>query len=174
MSALIVLGIFAALVAVSVFLRRPTHMEAALADKAVYFQLVREGAIVPKRATEGSAGFDLHATEDVILGPGDRALVQTGVSVELPLGYEGQVRSRSGLAAKRGLIVLNSPGTVDSDYRGEIGVILYNASKVTVGVNAGDRVAQLVICPVAEFELVAGEVGTETARGTGGFGSTGR
>ena len=141
----------------------------------VHVVLNHPQAVLPSRATPQSAGLDLTAVEDVILGPGDRALVPTGIVVVIPEGYEGQVRSRSGLALKRGLVVLNAPGTIDSDYRGELGVILHNTSKVTAGVSAGDRVAQLVIAKVdapiltkTTFEEVS-----ETTRGQGGFGSTG-
>lgn len=133
------------------------------------------GLPLPAYETEGAAGFDLRAAleEPITLAYGDRALVPTGVAVAVPPGYELQIRPRSGLAFKYGLTVLNTPGTIDSDYRGEIKVILINHGTDTLEVQPGDRVAQGVLCPVlrAKFEEVP-ELG-ETARGEGGFGSTG-
>lgn len=130
---------------------------------------------LPAYATEGSAGMDLRAVLDspLTLAPLDRAIVKTGLFIELPLGYEAQVRPRSGLAAKKGITVLNSPGTIDADYRGEIGVILINLSNEDFTINDGERIAQLVIAKHerAEWKEVK-ELGA-TARGTGGFGSTG-
>jgi dUTP pyrophosphatase len=134
-----------------------------------------EGLPLPARATEHAAGADLCAAVDtpVVLGPGTRTLVPTGFVWEIPHGYEGQVRPRSGLALKHGITCLNSPGTVDSDYRGEVCVILANLGQEPFTVERGMRIAQMVIAPVAEWR--ADEVGeiTETARGEGGFGSTG-
>ena len=129
---------------------------------------------LPKRMSEAAAGFDLFANirYNVILKKGEHALVPTGICVALPYGYEAQVRPRSGLALKQGVTVLNSPGTVDADYRGEIGAILINHSDYDYVVKRGDRIAQLVIAKVetAEFEEV-NEL-PESARGCGGYGST--
>jgi dUTP pyrophosphatase len=130
---------------------------------------------LPKYQTPLSAGMDLLAdlTEDVVLEPLERRLVPTGLSLELPPGFEGQVRPRSGLALKQGLTCLNSPGTIDADYRGEVGVILINLSKERAILKRGDRIAQLVIAPVVQATLAEVEVLGESARGAGGFGSTG-
>ena len=130
---------------------------------------------LPEYETLASAGMDLRAniTDPITLNPLERALVKTGLFIDLPIGYEAQVRPRSGLAFKKGITVLNSPGTVDADYRGEIGVILVNLSNEPFVVENGERVAQLVIAKHerAEWELV--ETLSETVRGEGGFGSTG-
>lgn len=133
-----------------------------------------EGLALPAYATAGAAGMDLLAARDMTLAPGARALVPTGIAVALPEGFEMQVRPRSGLALKHGVTVLNAPGTVDSDYRGEVGVILLNTSDTPFVIARGDRIAQAVFAPVtrATFEEVV--VLPETTRGTGGFGSTGR
>lgn len=129
----------------------------------------------PKRGTPGAAGIDLRAAEEVCLGPGQRVLVRTGVGLAIPQGFEGQVRPRSGLALGFGVTVLNAPGTIDSDYRGEVKVILVNTDpKVGVTIKRGDRIAQLVIAPVTFAELVVVDSLDETERGAGGFGSTGR
>lgn len=129
----------------------------------------------PHYETEASAGMDLRAniTENITLKPLDRTIVKTGLFIELPVGYEAQVRPRSGLAAKKGITVLNAPGTVDADYRGEIGVILVNLSNEDFVIENGERVAQLVIArhERAEWEVVTALSTTE--RGAGGFGSTG-
>lgn len=129
----------------------------------------------PVYATEGSAGADLRACidEDITLGPGERALVPSGVRIEIPSGYEGQVRPRSGLAAKHGVTVVNAPGTIDSDYRGEVTVILINLSAESYTIHRGDRIAQLIIAPVTQVLFKQSAVGA-TQRGEGGFGSTGR
>jgi dUTP pyrophosphatase len=130
---------------------------------------------VPVYATDGAAGFDLSAALDapIQLFPGDRALVPTGFAFAVPPGYEVQIRPRSGAALHRGLTVLNTPGTIDSDYRGEVKVLLFNAGFDAIEVTTGDRIAQGVLCPVlrARFEVVPDL--NETARGDGGFGSTG-
>jgi dUTP pyrophosphatase len=135
-----------------------------------------EGLDLPRYSTEGSAGCDLRAAIDteLTLTPGGRALVPTGVAVAIPEGYEGQIRMRSGLAHDHGLALLNAPGTVDSDYRGEIRVILANLGSEAATVRRGDRIAQLVFSPVvrADFERVA-EL-PKSARDAGGFGSTGK
>ena len=136
------------------------------------------GATAPTRATPGAAGLDLHAHlpdgARVSIPPGEWAHIPTGVSVALPPGYEGQVRPRSGLAWKHGLTVLNSPGTIDADYRGEVAVILVNHGNDDFAVEHGDRIAQLVIAHAADAVLVAAETDLPpTKRGAGGFGSTG-
>ena len=130
---------------------------------------------LPHYETEASAGMDLRAniTEPIILKPLERALVKTGLFIELPVGIEAQVRPRSGLAYKNGLTVLNSPGTIDADYRGEIGVILVNLSNTDFVIENGERVAQLVIAKNERAEWIAVEELSETERGAGGFGSTG-
>jgi dUTP pyrophosphatase len=137
-----------------------------------------EGLPLPSYQTKHAAGLDLVAAvpreQPVKLLAGARALVPTGFVLELPPGYEGQVRPRSGLAFKHGLTVLNSPGTIDADYRGEIMVLLVNLGSETFRVQRGDRIAQLVIAPVASVEVVAVEALAETERGQGGFGSTGQ
>ena len=136
------------------------------------------GADVPLPAYQstGAVGLDLCAAvvEDVSIGPGERKLVPTGVRVAIPEGYEGQVRPRSGLALKFGITVLNAPGTIDPDYRGELMVLLVNHGDAPFVVRRGERIAQLVICPVARAELVVVETLDETTRGAGGYGSTGR
>ena len=131
---------------------------------------------MPGYATTGSAGLDLHAavTDSRHLAPGERAIVPAGISIALPEGYEAQVRPRSGLAAKHGVTCLNSPGTIDADYRGEIGVILINHGAEPFEIRRGDRIAQMVIAPVTMAALVEVEDLPETSRGDGGFGSTGR
>ena len=128
---------------------------------------------LPSYASVGSAGLDLHAaTGPLTLAPGARALVGTGLALALPEGFEGQIRPRSGLARDHGVTVLNAPGTIDSDYRGEIGVLLVNLGETPFVVERGMRIAQLVIAPVVRVRLVEGEVAS-TGRGAGGFGSTG-
>lgn len=130
---------------------------------------------LPNYETIASAGMDLRANieEPIVLQPLGRAIVKTGLFIELPIGYEAQVRPRSGLAAKKGVTVLNSPGTIDADYRGEIGVILVNLSNEPFTVENGERIAQLVIAKHERAEWLEVEVLTETTRGEGGFGSTG-
>ncbi|MBB4839766.1 dUTP pyrophosphatase [Sphingomonas kyeonggiensis] len=132
-----------------------------------------EGLPLPAYATAGAAGMDVVAAEDLVLAPGARHAVATGFAMAIPVGYEVQVRPRSGLALKHGITCLNTPGTIDSDYRGEVKVILANLGDAAFTVARGDRIAQLVPAPVQHAELE--EVGTldETARGIGGFGSTG-
>lgn len=130
---------------------------------------------LPHYETEASAGMDLRAniSEPIVLKPLGRAIVKTGLFIELPIGYEAQVRPRSGLAAKKGITVLNAPGTVDADYRGEIGVILVNLSNEDFTIENGERIAQLVIAKHERAEWTPVEELSETARGAGGFGSTG-
>ncbi|RZJ31955.1 MAG: dUTP diphosphatase [Flavobacterium sp.] len=130
---------------------------------------------LPNYETNASAGMDLRANlqEPITLNPLERTIVKTGLFVELPIGYEAQVRPRSGLAAKKGITVLNSPGTVDADYRGEIGVILVNLSNEPFVVENGERIAQLIIAKHERAEWISVEELSETSRGEGGFGSTG-
>ena len=130
---------------------------------------------LPAYETIASAGMDLHAhiSAPVILKPLERTIIKTGVQIELPVGFEAQVRPRSGLAAKHGLTVLNSPGTVDADYRGEIGVILVNLSTTDFKIEDGERIAQLVIAKHERAEWIEVQELNETSRGEGGFGSTG-
>ena len=132
---------------------------------------------LPKYETEQSAGMDLYAAladgETVTLGALDRAMIPTGLAMALPAGYEAQVRPRSGLAAKNGITVLNTPGTIDADYRGEVKVILVNLSNEPFTIERGMRVAQMIISPVTQGAWTEVDSLDETARGTGGFGSTG-
>lgn len=130
---------------------------------------------LPSYETLASAGMDLRAnlTETITLKPLERTIVKTGLFIELPIGYEAQVRPRSGLAAKKGITVLNSPGTVDADYRGEIGVILVNLSNENFVIENGERIAQLIIAKHERAEWIEVAELTETSRGAGGFGSTG-
>tara|TARA_B000000565_G_scaffold13673_1_gene9899 strand:+ start:2080 stop:2514 length:435 start_codon:yes stop_codon:yes gene_type:complete len=131
---------------------------------------------LPKYSTAYSAGMDLRANinEEISLLPQDRVLVKTGLHLEIPQGYEAQVRPRSGLALKNGITVLNSPGTIDADYRGEVGVVLINHSKDVFYINNGDRIAQLVFAKHEQATLVRVSVLDESERSEGGFGSTGK
>ena len=132
-----------------------------------------EGLTLPAYATEGAAGMDVLSAEDVILAPGERWPVATGLAVAIPHGYEIQVRPRSGLALKHGISVPNSPGTIDSDYRGELKIILINHGTTPFEIRRGDRIAQLVLAPVVRASWLKVDELDETARGEGGFGSTG-
>ena len=131
---------------------------------------------LPQFETTQSAGMDLRANIDapVVLQPGDRALIPTGIKMALPDGYEAQIRPRSGLAYKHGITVLNSPGTIDADYRGDVGVLLINHGREAFTVEDGMRVAQMVVAQYSQFEWESVEDLDETARGAGGFGSTGK
>lgn len=131
---------------------------------------------LPRYQTPHSAGMDLLAdvTDEVAFEPLARRLIPTGLAIEIPEGYEAQVRPRSGLASKQGLTCLNSPGTIDADYRGEVQVLLVNVSSERTVIRRGDRIAQLIVAPVARAELLEVEALSETVRGSGGFGSTGR
>ncbi|MGB0185614.1 MAG: dUTP diphosphatase [Flavobacteriaceae bacterium] len=131
---------------------------------------------LPHYETIASAGMDLRANldHDIVLNPMERSIIPTGLFMELPVGYEAQVRPRSGLAAKHGLTVLNSPGTIDADYRGEIGVILVNLSQTAFTIKNGERVAQMVIAKHERADWEEVQQLSETSRGEGGFGSTGR
>ena len=134
-----------------------------------------KGLPLPAYETAGAAGLDLRAALDVALtvAPGARVLVPTGLTMAIPLGHEGQVRARSGLALRHGLAVLNAPGTIDADYRGEVKVILANLGQETVVLERGERIAQLVIAPVVQARIAIVDSLDETDRGAGGFGSTG-
>jgi len=131
--------------------------------------------LLPTYETSASAGVDIRAnlTDSITLKPLERALVKTGIFLEIPVGYEAQVRPRSGLALKNGVTVLNSPGTIDADYRGEVGVILINLSNENFLINNGERIAQLVFAKVEQAQWKEVEILSDTARGEGGFGSTG-
>ena len=150
-------------------------------EEVVDMGLWRQDAsvVLPKYQTSGSSGMDLyyHGTEEIILQPLERQLIHTGIHVIVPRGYELQIRPRSGFALRRGITVLNTPGTIDSDYRGEIGVILVNLSNASALISPNERVAQMVLCPVSYLqfqEMTEEEYKTyETKRGEGGFGSTG-
>jgi dUTP pyrophosphatase len=137
-----------------------------------------EGLALPAYETADAAGMDLRAAvkdnEPMTLAPGARAMIPTGLTIALPPGYEAQVRPRSGLAAKHGITCLNSPGTIDADYRGEVKVILINLGQDAFVIKRGERIAQMVIAPVTRAELKVVAELDETKRGTGGFGSTGR
>ncbi len=133
-----------------------------------------DGLPLPAYESEHAAGMDLRAAEDAILPPSGRALVATGIAIALPQGFEAQVRPRSGLAAKHGVTVLNAPGTIDADYRGEVKVILINHGADAFAIKRGDRIAQMVVAPVTRVTLAEAASLSETERGAGGFGSTGR
>ena len=131
--------------------------------------------LTPKYETPGSSGMDIAAyiNEDVIINSGDKALIPTGFSLSIPQGYEVQIRPRSGLAIKKGITILNTPGTIDSDYRGEVKVVLINLSKDKFTVQNGERIAQMVVCPIVQVSIEEVKELSETNRGIGGFGSTG-
>jgi dUTP pyrophosphatase len=135
-----------------------------------------QGLPLPSRATAGSAGFDLHAAleNSLVLAPGDRAAVPTGFAIAVPAGFEAQVRPRSGLALRHGLVLPNAPGTIDSDYRGEVMVLVMNAGRESITLQRGERIAQLVVAPVANACFTEVASLDDTSRGEGGFGHTGR
>lgn len=139
----------------------------------VIVELLTKTASLPAYAHPGDAGMDLCADEELELAPGARAAVSTGLRLRLPSGTEGQVRPRSGLAVKHGITVLNTPGTIDEGYRGEVKVILINLGREPFRVTRGMRIAQLVVAPVLRVSLTPGAVDTGTERGAGGFGSSG-
>ncbi|GAA7697204.1 dUTP diphosphatase [Helicobacter pylori] len=139
----------------------------------IKIQKIHPNALIPKYQTEGSSGFDLHAVEEVMIKPHSVGLVKIGICLSLEAGYELQVRTRSGLALNHQVMVLNSPGTVDNDYRGEIKVILANLSDKDFKVQVGDRIAQGVVQKTYKAEFIECERLDETSRGSGGFGSTG-
>ena len=131
--------------------------------------------LTPKYETPGSSGMDIVAylKQDILVNPGEKTMVPTGFSLSIPKGYEIQIRPRSGLAAKKGITILNTPGTIDSDYRGEIKIILINLSKDMFVIKNGERIAQMVVCPVEQVSLEEVEELSDTDRGKDGFGSTG-
>jgi len=137
------------------------------------FKKVHPEAVLPAYAHPSDAGMDVRSVEDLVIPVGGRALVHTGLVMMLPPLYEAQVRPRSGLALKHGITVLNAPGTIDSGYRGEVGVILVNLGQEAFPVRKGDKIAQIVIAPVTQPEIVETDQIEDTDRGTGGFGSTG-
>ncbi len=149
-------------------------------SRGVQVRLLRqpggEGLPLPEPATAGSAGVDLSAavSEDLVIAPGERALVPSGFAIELPEGYEAQVRPRSGLALRHGITLPNAPGTIDADYRGEVKVILMNLGDRDFVVSRGERIAQLVVAPVSPVSWSEVDTLGETGRGEGGFGHTGR
>ena len=156
--------------------RSPVFQRRHTVDEVAVSYTAKEGASVPEYKTEGSAGADLCAfiLDDLTIAPGERLAIPTGISIELPPGYEAQVRPRSGMALEKGVTCLNSPGTVDSDYRGELRVILINLGRESVTVCNGDRIAQIVIAPVSRARFVGASSLGATERGSGGFGSTGK
>lgn len=137
------------------------------------FKRIHPDAVLPAYAHSSDAGMDVCSIEDVEIASGSRSLVHTGLVMNLPPGYEAQVRPRSGLALKFGVTVLNTPGTIDSGYRGEVGVILANFGDASFSVKKGDRIAQIVVAPVTRAEIVETDEVAATDRGAGGFGSTG-
>ncbi len=139
----------------------------------IKIQKIHPNALIPKYQTEGSSGFDLHAVEEVVIKSHGVGLIRIGICLSLEVGYELQVRTRSGLALNHQVVVLNSPGTVDNDYRGEIKVILANLSDKDFKVQVGDRIAQGVVQKTYKAEFIECERLDETSRGSGGFGSTG-
>jgi dUTP pyrophosphatase len=146
-------------------------------QETVEFRILKkEGAHLPRYETEGAAGMDLRALleEDITIAPLGRARIPTGLFLEIPSGYEAQVRPRSGLAFQKGVTVLNAPGTIDSDYRGEVQIVLINLGEETFTVKSGDRIAQMVLSPVVQAKITEKEESlSDTKRGAGGFGSTG-
>jgi len=142
----------------------------------VYFTNAEEheNYSVPEYKTEWASGADLKANHNEVLKPGEIKLIHTGIAVAVPEGYEMQIRPRSGLALKNGISLVNSPGTVDADYRGEVGVIMINLGKEDFIIKSGDRIAQAVICPVVQAEYMLVRDLEETERGAGGYGSTGQ
>jgi dUTP pyrophosphatase len=142
----------------------------------VQFKKLRPDAVVPKYMTPGAAGLDLSAALDeaIIVHPGQRVTISTGLAIAVPSGFEGSLRPRSGLARDHGITLVNSPGTLDSDFRGTVAIILINHGREPFTIKPGERIAQMVIAPVAHADVVEVEELSETARGAGGFGSTGR
>lgn len=157
---------------VSKKLRGPTY-EMWVKRNSVRFMPLHPDAQLPKYQTEHSAGMDLHSVESVLIHPMETVLVPTGLAMAIPEGHEGQVRPRSGLALKHNLTILNSPGTIDSDYRGEVKVILTNLGSSPYEIQKGDRIAQIVFAPVSRFPVTISSSLEDTERGAGGFGSTG-
>ncbi|MCB1421219.1 MAG: dUTP diphosphatase [Nitratireductor sp.] len=150
-----------------------------MTDSAISLSVVRlphgEGLDLPAYETSGSAGMDIRAAVDetLVIAPGKRALVPTGLILEIPEGYEVQIRPRSGLAYKHGITCLNTPGTIDSDYRGEIMVLLINLGEEDFAIERGMRIAQMILAPVSRARIETADLASSTERGSGGFGSTG-
>lgn len=144
--------------------------------KKIDLPCISKSGFFPRYQSKYAAGADLQAAveEDLVLKPGQRELIPTGLIIELPEGFEAQIRPRSGLAVKKGITILNTPGTIDSDYRGEIKVLLINMGHSDYTIKRGDRIAQMVICPVVTANFIIQESLNETYRGRGGFGSTGK
>ena len=141
----------------------------------IQIKKLSDTVLIPKYETIGSSGMDIaaHIEKDIIINPGKKALVPTGFSVAIPSGYEIQIRPRSGLAAKKSITVLNTPGTIDADYRGEVKVILINLGQYKFIIKNGERIAQMVVCPIIQVYLEEVKELSETGRGSDGFGSTG-
>ena len=144
-----------------------------MADLIVKIKMMKVGKL-PVYKTEGASGLDLFSREDVVIGPGEFKTIPTGIAVEIPKGYEAQVRPRSGIASRYGIGILNSPGTIDSDYRGEVKVVLFNFGKDSFEIKKGDRIAQLMFSRTVRVKLEETEILSPTERGEGGFGHTGR
>lgn len=153
---------------------KPINENILKQEPTLLVETARSRNELPTYATPGSAGMDLRADGDWSLDPGEVRLIPTGLAIAIPEGHEGQVRPRSGLAARHGVTVLNSPGTIDSDYRGEVKVLLINHGKECFRICHGDRIAQLVIAPFSRCQVREVENLDETSRGSGGFGSTGK
>lgn len=152
-----------------------THIEANMTMRVKIARMAHAPDVLPAYGTAGAAGFDIPSAEDIIVPARVKRIIRTGLRFEVPPGFELQIRSRSGLSAKNGLLVLNSPGTLDSDYRGELMIILHNTDDMPFGVKRGMRIAQAVLAPViiADLTYVDENSLTDTARGEGRFGSTG-
>ncbi len=155
-------------------MNRANNVTWAEANQPIVLFKSAPGTDRPRYQTDGAAGMDLTAIETVLILPGETELVKTGLQVELPAGYEAQVRSRSGLALKESVFVLNSPGTIDSDYRGDVGVILHNAGRDPIEIKEDERIAQLVVTRVCRARMLKADQLSGTDRGAGGFGSTGK
>ncbi|CDI49298.1 dUTP diphosphatase [Clostridium tetani] len=145
-----------------------------MTEYTLKIKLLKEDAKLPQYAHDNDAGMDLFSTEDKIINPGKRALISTGISIELPKNTEAQIRPRSGLALKNGITVLNTPGTIDAGYRGEIGIILINHGEKDFQVEKGMKIAQMVIKPIVKVNIEEVKMLSESQRGKGGFGSTGK
>lgn len=139
----------------------------------VKIKLINENGHIPVRATSESAGFDIYSSEDTVIESGEYKAVSTGFSMEMKSGMEAQIRPRSGLAAKHGITVLNSPGTIDSDYRGEVKILLINHSRECFNIKKGERIAQMIFSKVIDVNIIQSENLNSSVRGEGGFGSTG-
>lgn len=145
-----------------------------MTEYTLKIKLLKEDAKLPQYAHDDDAGMDLFSTEDKIINPGERVLISTGISIELPKNTEAQIRPRSGLALKNGITLLNTPGTIDAGYRGEIGIILINHGEKRFQVEKGMKIAQMVIKPILKVNIEKANTLSESHRGKGGFGSTGK